>query len=298
LKYFIGAALIALAAWFGLKNPIYNMALTRGDIHTPPQPDYTLAAGWADQPAQTPPGAWETPWGVDIFLVYPAPRLNAPHGRIDADEALVHPSHAKLAAEIRAALPADAVVYVPKVRPVSAATSSQTGPTNAADDVIAAFDAYLGNTNRERAIMLVAIGSANASIAPLLVRLSEDELRDRFAGFVHFSTDDDANTEGLYPDLKCSPSLGGACFQSVLLDSKRPITDHLLPRLPNMRAEYSVLDPEGTAAAVAVQQETVSSWLDANAPKPAEPLFGFEAIEAAPIYRPNGEAIGAADPEN
>ncbi|MEO9969535.1 MAG: hypothetical protein ABJG15_06850, partial [Hyphomonadaceae bacterium] len=51
-----------------------------------------------------------------------------------------------------------------------------------------------------------------------------------------------------------------------------------------------ILDAEGVASAIAAQNEQVSYWLDTYGPKPAEPLFGFEAIEAAPIFRPGETA--------
>lgn len=270
--------------------------LTQGEVQTLPALDYTFAEAWESQPSETPPGAWETPWGVDLFMVYPTPRVNSPHGLIDAEAAVTHPSYTKLDVEIREALPSDAFVYVPKYRPPSSTTTPEAAPP-VTDDLIRAFEAYLGNPNRGRAIMLVGVGETDQQITPLLARLSQEDLRNRFAGLVHFSTREGLETDAAFSELQCSPALEGACYQSVLMESSRPLGDHLLPRLPNLRAEYSVLDPDGTAVAIAVQQSAVSIWLDTNAPKPAEPLFGFEAIEIAPIYTPNGEELDQTPPE-
>ena len=299
MKYLIGAGAVLILAWFGLKNTFYNIILSGGEAQMHTAVDYTSVVGWASQPAETPPGAWETPWGVDIFLVYPSPRLNSEHGLMDADTAFSHPSHTRLDEDIRTGLPADAAIYVPKYRARSNANqadSAAAAEAQIADDLRNAFEAYLANTNRGRGIMLVAVGETGAALDPLLTRLNTEELRHRFAGLVHFTPDADEDDQ-TYADIECSPALEGACYQPVPLTVKRPLSDHLLPNLSKTRGHFSVIDADGTAAAISAQNAQVSTWLDANAPKPAEPLFGFEAIEAAPIYRPNGEALEPETPE-
>lgn len=286
MKYWIGGIVVLLLAWFGLKNFVYNVMMTRGASDTFTSPDYGHVDGWASQPEADTPGAWVTPWGVDIFLVYPASRVVSKEGMIEAKLGFAHPSHLKLHDEVMAALPADASVYVPTYRALSNARSSQQArfaPTSA-EDLQAAFEAYLAGLNRGRAIMLVSVGDTAKQIEPLLERLQMEDLQYRFAGFVHMTAD--AHDDESYQSLSCNPALSGACYQSVALKAARPIGDHLLPRLPKLRANYGVIDSEGTATAISAQSEQVSVWLDANAPKPAEPLFGFEAIESAPIFRP------------
>lgn len=296
MKFLIGILALLIAAWFGLKNPIYNMWMTRGAVEMPTMLDYTTAQSWASQPAETPSGAWETPWGVDVFVVYPSPRLASPHGLIDPEAAFAHPSHAKLHDEILRALPNDASVYVPKYRMASNAKRPDTLTRLSADDLSASFEAYLANANRGRGVMLIAVGDTQEAIAPLLERLQMDDLQHRFAGLIHITPD--APQETTRSDtLACSPGLERACFQAVEVETQRPPTDHLFARLPNQRANYTILDPEGTAAAIAAQNVQVSHWLDTYGPKPAEPLFGFEAIETAPIYRPGEETPLPTAPE-
>lgn len=299
MKYIIGAGAVAILAWFGLKNPVYTMIKSGGDARAPAALDYASPEAWAVAPTEPPPGAWETPWGVDVFVVYPSPRLSADHGVMDAEAAFGHASQVRLDAEIRAALPADAAVYAPKYRaPSNANRGDDRAAAEAlvAEDMSDAFEAYLANTNRGRGVMLVGVGNADAALDPLLARLDTDELRDRFAGLIHFTPETDGADQP-FADLACSPSLEGACYQAVAVTTERPLGDHVLPRLPQTRPHYSVVDAEGTAAAISVQNAQVSAWLDANAPKPAEPLFGFESIGAAPIYRPDGEALEPETPE-
>lgn len=299
MKYFIGVLLIALAAWFGLKNTAYSILISRGEVSNPAPLDYTSFDGWASQPDETPPGAWETPWGIDLFVIYPAPRINSVFGLIDAQDALEHPSHVALEAEIRAALPAAANVYVPKYHPLSTTSDvavSHAGGVLVGETLAYAFEQYLNNTNRGRGVLVVAVGDADESMRPLLGRLRADDLVHRFAGFVHFTANADAANG--FDELRCSPALAGACYQSVAMTEQRPIGDYLLPRLPGLRGVLTVIDPEGTGAAIDAQMAQVSAWLDEHTPKPAEPLFGFEAIETAPIYRPNGDALEPVDPEN
>ncbi len=285
MKLSIGILIALIAAWFGLKNTAYNMWMTRGAVEIPAALDYTTAQSWASQPTETPSGAWETPWGVDIFMVYPSPRLASPHGLIDPEVALAHPSHARLQDEILKALPTDASLYVPKYRMISNAERPDTLTRLVADDLSAAFDAYLANANRGRGVMLVVIGDTHEAIDPLLDRLQMDDLQHRFAGLIHIAPSPSQEPDR-YDTLMCSPGLERACFQAVEVETQHSLMEHLFARLPNMRPDFVILDAEGVAAAIAAQTAQVTYWLDTYGPKPAEPLFGFEAIETAPIYRP------------
>jgi len=290
LKLSIGIAAALIVAWFGFKNPVYNLLKTSGAAEIPATLDYTSFEGWASQPETDTPGAWETPWGVDVFLVYPTPRKASGHGLMDANDAFAHASQVSLSEEIVAALPSDASIYVPKYRAVSNAKSAEDESLRqqGAEDLGSAFDAYLANVNRGRAIMLVGVGDTAPLLTPILNRLQMEDLQIRFAGLVHITPNAD-ETNAAFEALNCSPALDGACLQTVEAQMYRPIGDHLLPRLSNMRGHYNILDPLGTAAAIETQTKHVSDWLDTHAPKPAEPLFGFEAIEVAPVYRPGGD---------
>jgi len=68
----LGLAIILLAAaWFGLKDMAMRAYLTQGGPSLPDPLSYTAPEHWATQPETIPPGAWETPWGIDAFIVLP-----------------------------------------------------------------------------------------------------------------------------------------------------------------------------------------------------------------------------------
>ena len=298
MKLIAGALLVAVFAWFGLKNPVYNMLMQRGDLDIPTQLDYTPKESWAIIPEEQPPGAWETPWGVDIFLVFPSPRKVTKHGLMPPNDAFAHSSQLALSDEIQTALPPGSSLYAPKYRSVSntAGKSTRDMQVLARSDLMAAFESYLEVDNRGRGLMLVSIGDTAPLISPVLERLQLEDLQHRFAGLVHFTPDAAQNTSH-FDALTCSPGLEGACFQSVDVQEERPLSDQILARLPKTRAHYKIFDAEGVAAAIAAQNTQVSYWLDTYGPKPAEPLLGFEAIETAPIFRPGETAPLPTEPE-
>ena len=69
------AGAVLLVAAFLLQDALYATSLrpVAGFAReaTPPPPDYASPAAWAAWPDPAPPGAWETPWGVDVFFVHP-----------------------------------------------------------------------------------------------------------------------------------------------------------------------------------------------------------------------------------
>ncbi|MEO9969989.1 MAG: DUF3089 domain-containing protein, partial [Hyphomonadaceae bacterium] len=243
MKYVAGALLVGVFAWFGLKNPAYNTLMQRGDLDIPSQLDYTPQESWAIIPDEQPAGAWETPWGVDIFLVFPSPRNDTKHGLMLPNDAFAHSSQLALSEEIQTALPEGTSLYAPKYRSLSNTASKSTKDMQvlASGDLEAAFQSYLEVDNRGRAVMLVSIGDTAPLISPILERLQLEDLQHRFAGLVHF-TPDAAQDASHFDALTCSPGLEGACFQSVPIQEERPLTDQILARLPNTRAHYKILD--------------------------------------------------------
>ena len=280
-NWLIGGAVVLVLAWFGFKDFVYRSVL---QANTPPGIEtlnYSEADAWAVRPDDKPPGGWATPWGVDVFLVAPPTGLSGLPGWIDARRDDHRKVFARGLAAVQAAVPSDVPVYAPHYHPLSAvedrdhrkAGSPITGLT-------AAFNAYLATDNRDRAVLLAVDERALPYAGEILTRVTEADLVERFAGLVVFGA-----TE--LDDISCSPSLAGACVQTIDMQSHGNPLGVLLPRLPGRIVRRSVVDAGGTAEAISVQAAQVSAWLDENAAKPAEPLGDFETIEIAPVYSPD-----------
>jgi hypothetical protein len=188
-----GLALFLLSGWLLFQDSFFRMAVTPpGRFATtpaPPRPDYSQPESWALRPALPPPGGWETPWGIDTFFIHAASAYagddwNAPIGDPVAADRLdnrILPNHA--GPFLRAG-----PVYAPRYRQASLHSEIGVGGEGdgafliAYNDVLAAFDHYLANHNRERGIMLVGVGQGGLYVQKLLQdRFQTQPLMDRLA---------------------------------------------------------------------------------------------------------------------
>jgi hypothetical protein len=150
-------------------------------------------------------------------------------------------------------------------------------------DLLAAFELYLAQANQGRGILLIMADSADAYSGPLIARLQADDLVSRFAGLVSFGPPSMAQSQ---KSLVCADILGGACHQQVETYSGFAIGHLVLPSLGKRVPDLAVIDAEGVAAAIKVQVQNVSAWMDETQPKPAEPFFATQIIQSAPVFRP------------
>lgn len=287
----IVAALVPVLAWFALKDIVYTAIIGGGTPSSPVTLDYDDRTSWSAFPEELPPGAWTSPWGVDAFIVASPPNIAHAKGRIPADLPLAASDYAGRVATLSAIIPETVGVYAPAYHAPSPANSKSRNRDlvpEVAGDLGAAFDTYLEQSNRGRAILLIATDASLPFADMLVERLQESDLRDRFAGLVLF---DAANLPVLErPTVPiCSPALEEACLQIVPLSTAGLPFGFLKPQLPDYRGDQAVIDPDEAASTLSVRVGMVSAWLDENAPKPAEPLGDFEEIEIAPIYRPGAD---------
>jgi hypothetical protein len=143
----------------------------------------------AMRPERPPAGAWETPWGVDVFFIHPttayagdawnAP-VNDPKATARLDNAIL-PNHA---GPFLHAGP----VYAPRYRQAALHAELDVGGQGdkafllAYDDVLRAFDYYLSADNRGRAILLAGVGQGGLHALRLLEdRFQEPSLKHRLA---------------------------------------------------------------------------------------------------------------------
>jgi hypothetical protein len=187
----VGAALLvgALAlqdTWFRMAiRPAGRFAASK----IPKAPDYASKTAWAMMPDEPPPGAWETPWGVDVFFIH---STSAYAG--DAwNEAIDNPvARARLDNRI---LPNQAApflkagpVYAPRYREAALEAEIDVGSDAdgafeiAYDDVLAAFDFYLKTYNRGRGVIVAGVGQGGLYATRLVKdRFQSGDLKERLA---------------------------------------------------------------------------------------------------------------------
>jgi len=287
-KYVIGFILL-LVLWFGLKNIAFKTYLSSGPLALPAAPNYESDVHWATKPEILPPGAWVTPWGIDAFLVLPPANTARKHGLLSIDDEAVTKEVSSALEKLSVAIPGEIPVYAPLYRAPSPASKTETLEqltALAASDLTIAFDHYMATDNQARGVMLLIGEGAGEVSQPLLDLLQSEDLSGRFAGLVSFGPADSA-----YPDqsLSCADILNGACHQRVETKGKGSLSRLFLPSLRRNSPALNVIDASGVAAAIKVQAENVSTWMDETQPKPAEPFFATEVIQNAPIYRPGEE---------
>lgn len=298
-KWLIALAVL-LVAWFALKDMAYRAYYSSGEVKLPTALSYQSGDHWAIQPETPPPGAWETPWGIDAFIILPPTNVAGKHGLLSADNPLVVIDNLRALKELGLAIPGETPAYAPFYRqpsPANAPEIAEDMRAMATADLMSAFEIYLDKANRGRGIVLIVAASASEFTGPIIERLQSDDLSSRFAGLISFEPDETSQQE---LDLKCADILDGACHQIVSMKSSFDTSRLFLPHLKQVSPPLNIVDPSGIATAIRVQAQNVSDWLDETQPKLAEPFFATEIIESAPIFRPGEEtAIGEdADEES
>ncbi|MEO0981769.1 MAG: DUF3089 domain-containing protein [Pseudomonadota bacterium] len=286
MRLWLGAALVAVALYFGIKDWAYRSLAMRQSPDPAPAPDFTLEANWSVQPETQPPGGWERPWGLDVFLLPPPAGVSNSVGLTPIEDERVRASMDAAVAAFAEPAGSAGPVYAPYLRHPSAALPRDDAAElddAARADAIAAFQHYLTRYNRERAIMLVVLPGAESAAEAVIEFINIDSrLTQRFAGVALAAVGERA------PRLRadCSELFDNACtFIAAAAAAPRPL-GWLSPNLPGRAAALRPADPAALAGEFADRSTSLSVWLDENAPKPAEPLEGFEVIDVAPIRRP------------
>jgi|GEM_PF-4179531 len=287
------ALIILGVAWMVSKDALVDRFAQPTRTEAPEPPDYAAAGAWIARPAEETSGGWETPWGVDVFLILPVPRsgerivsLSARQMRDKGD-----PLHEAIIAEFSQLAP----VYAPGYRAVAPAAyrlktenpDFQSALITEEEDVIAAFNRYMESDNRFRGVLIVAYGEAARLLRPLEdIVLQSDGLTERTLGYVAIKAPDIAPPAEPI-DFSCMPGVSRPCLVNAEYRPDLPLTRFVLPQLP-VRALPAPAHamPEGLAGTLKGRIESASNWLDTNATKPAPPLPPLEAIEISPVKRP------------
>ncbi|MEM6626616.1 MAG: DUF3089 domain-containing protein [Pseudomonadota bacterium] len=184
----LACALILLFALglIGFRNNLFRWTINPQSpyqTYIPPDaPDYADPESWALRPETQPPGAWERPWGVDVFFIHPTSdydgdEWNAPIDDPEAADRLdqsVLPNHAR---PFGAAGP----IYAPRFRQATlfANLTLRDDADQALElayaDVLSAFDAYMAADNRGRALLVAGVGQGGLMAQKLLADRFQDE---------------------------------------------------------------------------------------------------------------------------
>ncbi|WP_300378948.1 hypothetical protein [Henriciella sp.] len=283
------AAAIILIGWFALKDWAYGFVVGTAET-TPETPDYYYDEVWLERPGETPPGGWEEPWGVDLFVIPPPVSTPTRAGLIPASSDLLKSEFAKMLES--SGLSDDSyMIYAPGLRSPSPAS---TGSMRAAEmetakkDVAEAMKRYVSAENRLRGLIIVASPDSEPLVAAALQQLPEDEtFRQRFGGIL--LPEGKNLSRWSEPAGACSPAFDG-CAVKTTLNAESGMLSWIKPNLARSPRTYSV--EEGFLATVDTRIETLSNWLELNADKPAEPFDTWaadEVVDVAPIRRPNAE---------
>lgn len=276
--------ILAAALWFGLKDWTY-----RTFIHPLPEQtgavDYNIPAAWRAYPAEPPAGGWVSPWGVDVFVL--SPRTGTP----ELDGEFVWEDDGGLAETLRLSV-GEAQLYAPKSPYSEDKTDTGAAPLN----VI--FEQYLRDANRKRGVY-IAVFDEDFDRAAALAKIinADDALQPLFGGVIVIGE------KPADPGLSCAAGQGEACLVSVDGEMKTQWVRMLTPNLGSTPKAFAFSDEPAAAARLAESVEAHSAWMEEHLPKPAEPLGGFdsmEAVDVAPIRRPGdteAEAETGAAPE-
>ncbi len=195
-RLILGAAAIsaaALAAGVLLQDVLFRWSIQPSAAFNaasaPPQPDYATPEAWAVRPAKMPPGAWESPWGVDVFFIHPTTAYSGKSWNAPVDAA---PARARLddhtLPNFAAPLEAGGPVYAPLYRQAAlAATLDSSGGSARAlelayTDVLRAFDHYAATANRGRGVIVVGVGQGGMHALRLVAdRFQDEPMKERLA---------------------------------------------------------------------------------------------------------------------
>ena len=261
-----GLALVVLLGVAGLL--LLPNWLSRGDPVLAEAPDFTQPSAWILTPDTLPPAVWEEGWAIDFFVLPPVPATLQRHGVVAT---LDEPARAAInrdTAALVALLEAHGAVYMPALR-MPSASARAPDYTASSVDLIAAFRPYLEDRNRGRAIVPVILPGSSELLPEL--EAASDSATERLPLVIVLGseTTSDINlaTETLVIETQAGSPLPG------------------IARLPNAPGSSIPADVAQSESDLAAAIQAVYARLE-NVPRRAEPLGGFEVIEATPIRRP------------
>ena len=278
---------IIIIGWFALKDQAYTFLIGEAANETE-APDYYYDEVWLERPASQTSGGWGDPWGVDLFIVAPPVSSPVRKGLLPAEHEALEKEYADFIANI-GLTDADIEIYTPAYRSPSPASTGRKRDAEiqrSQSDMQDAMKRYLSAENRMRGLIILAAPDSESLLYAALSQLPDTQaFRERFGGvFVP-----EGKNASRWEDYlgSCSPAFA-ECVVTTSVSGKPSSISWLTPNLPHRSQAYSAdSDFLGT---IHTRVQTLSSWLDLNAEKPAEPFDTWaadEVVDVAPIHRPN-----------
>jgi len=280
-------AILLLFAWILLKDALALAIQPAGATAPGPAPDYADPASWLSAPETPPPSLWEEGWDIDLFLLPALAKAWQAPGIIDPAAADYRAEQAETVAALMPALAATGPVYSPALRlPSPASVPGDWSP--AASDLGAAIGHYFDTLNRGRALaILVPDGDqplAGALKAALAGRSEIEQAR-----IVAVIALGGADERVASPLAGCA--YGPDCPLALPVSQAPDLLARLRPQPPGGVHPFRLDAPEAFGAELTALRADWLDRLEDGVPRPAEPLGGFETIEIAPVYTPDGERI-------
>ena len=258
---FLAVAVFLIAVVIGFRDNIFRWIINpRTPFQTyvpPPEPDYSQASSWAIYPSEPPPGAWEKGWGVDVFFIHPttyfaSTQWNAPIDDAKATKRLerdILPNHARPFARAGA-------IYAPRYRQATLLTELNFGEDSrqslslAYSDILNAFDTYMNDRNRGRAIIIVGIQQGGLYAQRLLAeRFNTPRMQERLvaAYLIDSAVPMDLFNTQLEGLAACEKADGFGCVVSwgVVLDGDDSEADRFRNRSKSWNEDGTLLSTTG-----------------------------------------------------
>jgi len=252
---------ILLVLAVGLGPWAYRILFAPGDPLALPAFDYRTHDSWATLPAEIPAPVWKDGWAVDVILIAPDAGL-APRSESEL-------ASLKMRAAAQAERMANSMVAVgPVYAPLFRKNAEQA-------DLAAAFRQYVDNYNRGRAFV---IATDHALPTEALASLRADEtLRARFGGFLRLARD--IGSGDPFPAVNKLSVLEDYCPDQYLeLSDCQPVV-----RIGRQDGLMIVAQDTPIGGG---NLTGLTSWLETNVAKTAEPLGSLEEVEIIDIRRP------------
>lgn len=281
------AAAIFIVGWFALKDSAFTLFLGEA-TSLPDVPDYYFENVWLDRPEEAPQGGWEEPWGVDLFVIAPPASSPMRKGLIAADHDAIKSEYEEFAAAL-GLNDRDITIYAPSYRSPSPASEKRRRDEEIKDaqsDMASAMKRYLSTDNRLRGLVILAAPDTEPLLYAALQQVPESEdFRKRFGGVLVPAGKDETRWDDFIGS--CSPAFD-SCALATSQSAGTGALSWLTPSLPRPSLNYSADDELTTM--IDDRMQSLSTWLDLNAERPAEPFDTWaadEVVDVAPIHRPN-----------
>lgn len=247
--YFAGAP----ARYRSSIEPTFSFTLPNSEA-----PDYELAKSWAIYPDNKPEGAWETPWGVDVFFIHGTTSDTADFWNIPVDDL---GSQVKLQSEMlpNYARPFQAIapVYAPQYRQATLHaiynknSNSNKALNQAYLDVEKSFDTYMKDRNQGRAIIVAGIGQGGLIARRLLSeRFSTDIMKRRLVAAYLIESPTPASfvkDTSNFPACDTDEQTGCIASWNTILENDQDRTNKILSRSLSWTSEGNVVQPNSPA---------------------------------------------------